>query len=168
MHAHTVSDPFGLGIDDSSRLLETIITEAVGWMEIRKKQLAKADERWELGSAGVSQMYMSLASGSRVTAYALGHIIRAQIATRTQMEALEALLAVRNGDAAFLTPACAGETCGDCDRPLWHHIRVGGDQTYCPFGRRFWQLARALQARDSERAGLDAYNLAAIARGACA
>lgn len=89
---------------------------------------------WHIGQAGYARgraMWVTLP-------------LRTQIEQRTRTETTEARRLVNDGTARFMEPACGDETCGDCDLPLWQHIRIVGEQTLCPFGRRYWQIARAL------------------------
>lgn len=87
------------------------------------------------------------------------------IRIRTRVEKADAAALVEAGAAWFAEPSCSGETCMDCDLPLWHHIYVGGEGLKCPFGRRFWQIARALCERtDPKNKGWGDDTLRDIAR----
>lgn len=92
--------------------------------------------------------------------------LRATIAARTRQEHLQADHMVRTGNARFLEVACAGETCGDCDRPLRHHIVTNGTRQLCPFGREYWTLARTITGFMIGRPGYAAQStIGIIARG---
>lgn len=80
----------------------------------------------------------------RMMARAIMTPYRAAFEARTEMESAMASSMARVGAVRFLTPSCSGETCKDCERPLWHHVVKWGTVTMCPFGREFWSYARAL------------------------
>lgn len=88
--------------------------------------------------------------------------LRLAIGHRTRQERVQAEATVRAGGAAFLEVACAGETCADCERPLWHHIRTTDALIHCPVGREYWALARALVANMGNDDAFKHANLLAI------
>lgn len=71
--------------------------------------------------------------------------IALRFTVRSADEALQARHLVATGNARLLEVACAGETCQDCERPLWHHIVKLGTIVLCPFGREYWTLFRAIR-----------------------
>lgn len=73
--------------------------------------------------------------------------LRVAIRIRTDDESRMANLDVERGNAHFWVGSCADEACDDCDRPLWHHVVTISEGIICPFGRRFWSLARAILAK---------------------
>lgn len=93
--------------------------------------------------------------------------LRWAISQRTLLEWRQAEATVRLGHAAFWSGSCAGETCMDCELPMWHHIIMTRGPALCPFGREFWVLARAIDQR-ARSYGYDdsVVNLKEIARRA--
>lgn len=89
-------------------------------------------------------MYLRDVESYMAQARADGHLIRTVIRKIVDQESEQAREMVQDGQAYFAPCSCAGETCYDCERPIWHHIRAGDDGLLCPFGRRYWQLARAI------------------------
>lgn len=77
-------------------------------------------------------------------AYAVMVPFREAIAIRTLKEEDTARHRVSKCSARFLLTACSGETCHDCDMPLWVHVQTQLAR-YCPdAGRPYWQLVRAI------------------------
>lgn len=95
----------------------------------------------------------------RMMARAIMTPYRASFEARSEIESAMAASMVRVGAVNFLSPACAGETCLDCERPLWHHIVKWGTVTMCPFGREFWSYARALTTEGHEYRHGEGYEL---------
>lgn len=69
--------------------------------------------------------------------------LREAIVERTIDERMTAEEAVRSNRVQMAPVVCSGETCGDCDYPIWWHVDLGG--TYlCPLGREYWTYLRAV------------------------
>lgn len=99
----------------------------------------RADHQYTLSDvvwAGECQHY----GGWKAAAY----IMQQSIKERTRQEREQAAAVVKVGGARFLAPSCAGETCMDCERPIWQHILLDVGGELCPFGREFWTFARAI------------------------
>lgn len=81
--------------------------------------------------------------------------LRMSVCIRTWGEEAKAKQEIEDSAWAFPLPACGeNATCTDCERPQWHHLFASDGRVLCPFGRRFWQIARALVDSDCESPGL--------------
>lgn len=69
--------------------------------------------------------------------------LQAAINARTRNEEKVAQRAVDRGAAMMAPLTDSGETCGDCDYPVWWHLNIGGRRV-CPLGREYWVHLRAL------------------------
>lgn len=109
-------------------------------VEFRADGLSGAFGPYQYGRLTGEQYFRAYRGHARAIGWKVSQIID----TIVRAEEAAADTIVANHEAGFLSPACADETCEDCERPLWHHIAIVGAETLCPFGRRYWQIARAL------------------------
>lgn len=123
---------------DIERAIECVRIAA----EYRQKTRDNASNEWVY----IRNQYEMMARQYMGEARAKGWLVSKVIDDIVRAEEARANEMALNRAAAFLTLACGDETCSDCDRPLWHHITIKDKGTLCPFGRQFWQLARALGA----------------------
>lgn len=123
---------------DIERAIECVRVAA----EYRQKTRDNLSNEWVY----IRNQYEMRARQYRGEARAHGWLVSKVIDSIVRAEESKVDDMVTNRVVAFLTPACSEETCGDCDRPMWHHIAIKDKGTLCPFGRQFWQLARALGA----------------------
>lgn len=150
-------------------LNDVLLTACAGAADLMKRA---ADSRRHayISRSSTGEIYYFLdteeTKALRMMAHAIMTPYRASFEMRTEMERSQADAMVRVGAARFLAPACAGETCDDCDRPIWQHIQKWGTVSMCPFGREYWALARAIffEAKHTRTPGIEMGVIRQIAR----
>lgn len=120
------------------------VADAIKRREMVANWAKRADVLEDEGFPEAAGVARGMAEYLRTCVCYHGHMIRDLIGDVVARETADAQGRAGAGTARFLEPACGGDTCDDCERPLWQHIGVFGRGVLCPFGRAYWQHARAL------------------------
>lgn len=118
--------------------------------EYRRRTVSHLNGPWPTSGDWYVQIG-TLPQSARRDAYQIMHVWRWSIEGRTRVERIQAERLVADDNVWFVEPACAGDTCDQCSRPLWHHIALSDGDVLCPVGRRYWSLARAIVKETSGR-----------------
>lgn len=161
----TITIPAEMPYGITAREFEVDVDTASQMMQISADNRRSARTAEALGYDELAAYHLCLAQDWSRLASRQMHAFRSAVTVRTAIELEWARVVVESGHARFQIGACSDETCDDCDRPMWHHILVADTMRLCPFGRRYWTIARAIHDDHEELGGYPARDLLAdIAR----